>query len=79
MSESTFLREVPDLKDIENRTGECPGYSVCILKDDTFVGISLTPIADDDPMKIAGIALSRENANAFLAGLQKAIGSLKEE
>jgi hypothetical protein len=79
MSESTFIRDVPDIKDIENRTGECPGFSARILKDDTYVGVTLLPIGDSDPRNTVGIALSRDDATAFLNGLQEAMKELKEE
>ena len=79
MADATFLRNVPDIKDIDNRTGECPGYSTAILKDDTCVGITLTPVGDPDPINSSGIALSIEDAKAFLEGLQKAIESITQE
>ena len=78
MSESSFIRDVPDIKDIDNQTGQCPGFSARILKDDTYVGITLLPIGDSDPRNTVGIALSRDNATAFLNGLQEAIKDLKE-
>jgi len=79
MSKSTFVRDIPDFKDIQNQTGRCPGFSTRIHTDDAYVGLTLTPIGEPDPMKTAGIALSRDDALAFLKGFQEAVDNLKEE
>jgi hypothetical protein len=78
MTITTFAETLPDYKDIDNRTGRCPGYQARIWHDGETVGLAFMPVGSDNPMEESGVALTVEQAVELRAALQDAISACKK-
>ena len=64
----------PDMKDLDNRTGECPGFVFSVSQNDGYVIFATTPAVDDpDPMSVYGVVVEPKEAEAIMKAVQDAI------
>ena len=71
----TFATELPDFKDMANRTGRCPGYRVRVWHDGETIGLALMSVDSDDPLEEYGIAMNPDQAIGLRDALHEAIAS----
>lgn len=80
MASKFFGMLLPDYGDIDNTTGNAPGYRVYILENDGGVAIEMVP-ATMDPTTTRGAAvfLNVDEANDMLHSLQEAVERAREK
>lgn len=69
---STFYNELlPDYEDLENRTGERPGFEVNVVEQDGGIGLLLNP-----PAGLVGAGVGRAQVFMTLAQAQALVNGL---
>lgn len=70
----TYSKHLPDYRDLDNSSGECPGYKVWILEKDGGVSIQMQDASDkSDSDTLKGIFLNVEEAKEFAREMNEAI------
>ena len=73
MASNFYDKHLPDYTDLDNETGGCPGFRLCINENDGGIGISMQPISDSlDPLRTVNSSdLNEERTEwyAFLGGM----------
>lgn len=70
----TYSKHLPDYRDLDNNSGECPGYKVWILEKDGGVSIQMQDASDksnSDTLK--DVFLNVEEARELTSGIDEAI------
>ena len=70
----TYSKHLPDYRDLDNSSGEYPGYKVWILEKDGGVSIQMQDASDkSDSDTLKGIFLNVEEAKELRSGMDEAI------
>lgn len=70
----TYSKHLPDYRDLDNNSGEYPGYKVWILERDGGVSIQMQDASDEsDSDTLKGIFLNVEKAKELRSGMDEAI------
>ena len=74
MASKMYGKLLPNYGDLDNSTGNAPGYRVFVLENDGGVSLQMVH-ADDDPVTSPGysVFLNVNEARDLLSGLQEAI------
>ena len=70
MSRETYRKLLPDVGDLDNETGNCPGYKVCVFENDAGVWIDMTHASED---RSYSVFLTPDEAGDLIKGIQEAI------
>lgn len=73
-----YSKHLPDLGDLDNETGVCPGYRVYILENDGGIALQMMD-SDENPVtgKANSVFLNIEEAEELISGLKDAIQRAK--
>lgn len=70
----TYSKRLPDYRDLDNDSGDCPGYKVYVLEKDGGVSIQMQDASDEsDSDTLKGIFLNVDEAEEFARGIDEAI------
>lgn len=70
----TYSKHLPDYRDLDNDSGDCPGYKVYVLEKDGGVSIQMQDASDEsDSDTLKSVFLNVEEAKEFARGIDEAI------
>jgi hypothetical protein len=74
MASNFYDKHLPDYGDLDNDTGECPGFRFGIRENDGGIGIDMGPVNDNiDGDTFYRAFLNVEEAEEFVSALKRAI------
>lgn len=75
----TYTKELPDINELDNSSGNCPGYKTYILEKDGGVSIQIQNAKEssDQSRTLKAVFLNIKEAEEFRKGLQEAIDKAK--
>lgn len=79
MTSLMYKDQLPDWGDLENTTGDHPGYRLYVEENDGWVGVSLQPTDKNEGSceDAYTVALTIEKAEELIKGIQDAIARAK--
>lgn len=70
----TYSKHLPDYRDLDNKSGKCPGYKVWILEKDDGISIQMQDASDEsDSDTLKSVFLNVEEAKEFKRGMDEAM------
>lgn len=80
MASNYYDKHLPDYGDLDNRTGNCPGFRLGVRENDGGIGIDMGPVADSvDADSYHRAFLNVPEAQELAAALQKAINCARSK